>query len=242
MKNLGLVLVFWIVCLNSASGEENASNPLASVNNTDFRWQGFSSAAGRRNDYYIDGSYMITPKLKLKYELHYNDNDFTGKTQSGFEKVGVKAIAFPSQTLLNQSWGAKSAIGLEWVLDLGDRKKAIGIGADQLAPLVGIALSHIPSGLTVIPLVQHFTSYNGPAVNSTAARLIALQSFGDGYWAKADIKVPYDWVNTNWPATAEVQLGYNFNKTTAVYVDGLMGIGSARPYDAGLGIGLRFKY
>lgn len=242
MKGILLVLLASFVCLSSARGEENASNPLAAVNNTDIRWQGFSSSAGRRNDYYVDGAYMITPLLKFKYELHYNDNDFTGKTQTGFEKASFKGIYFPSQTLLNEHWGAKSAIGLEWILDLGDPGKAIGTGADQLAPLAGVAFSHIPSGLTLIPLVQHFTSYNGPAINSTAARLIALQPFGEGYWAKADIKVPYDWVNTNWPATAEVQLGYNFNKTTAIYVDGLLGIGSARPYDAGLGFGLRFKY
>ena len=228
--------------LTSAGADENASNPLAAVNNTDFRWQGFSSTAGRMNDYYIDGAYMLTPQLKLKYELHYNQNDFTGKTQSGFEKTSFKALYFPGQTALNEDWGMKTTVGLEWILDLGDQSKAIGTGADQLAPLAGIAFSYIPTGLTVIPLVQHFTSYNGPAINTTSARLIALQPFGDGFWAKADVKLPYDWVNTNWPITAEAQLGYNFNKTTAIYVDGLVGVGSARPYDAGVGIGLRFKY
>jgi hypothetical protein len=49
----------------------NASNPLASVNNTDLRWQHFDLGGSDRNDFYVDGAYMLTPKLKLKYELHY---------------------------------------------------------------------------------------------------------------------------------------------------------------------------
>ena len=95
----------------------------------------------------------------------------------------------------------------------------------------------------LIPLTQHFASYSGDTdVNMTAARLIAIQPFGEGYWAKLDAKVPYDWENERWPASAEIQVGYNFGPSWAVYADGLVGIGTDRPYDAGAGIGLRFKY
>jgi hypothetical protein len=33
-----------------------------------------------------------------------------------------------------------------------------------------------------------------------------------------------------------------FNPSFGVYVDGLIGMGSDRPYDWGLGVGLRFNY
>jgi len=86
-------------------------------------------------------------------------------------------------------------------------------------------------------------SYNGAAdVSQTAFRLIGLQPFGKGYWAKIDAKIPYDWENDRWPLTGEVQLGYNINKGVAIYADGLVGIGSDKPYDAGVGLGMRFKY
>ena len=51
----------------SSRGEagENASNPLAAVNNTDLRWQYFDLDGPDRNDFYLDGSYMLFPKLKL---------------------------------------------------------------------------------------------------------------------------------------------------------------------------------
>lgn len=33
-----------------------------------------------------------------------------------------------------------------------------------------------------------------------------------------------------------------FNPSFGVYVDGLAGIGAQRPYDWGVGVGLRFNY
>ena len=61
----GLTLVTGI-----AAAEENASNPLAAVNNVDLRWQYTSADAGDKHDVFVDGAYMLMPKLKLKYELH----------------------------------------------------------------------------------------------------------------------------------------------------------------------------
>ena len=46
---------------------ENASNPLAAVSNTDLRAQYFDLDGSDRTDYWVDGAYMVTPKLKLKY-------------------------------------------------------------------------------------------------------------------------------------------------------------------------------
>ena len=223
--------------------QENASNPLAAVNNTDLKWQGFSSDAGRRNAYFIDGAYMIKPTIKLKYELHYNENDFTGSSQSGLEKLVIKPLFFFGAKPINETWAVKFAVGFDWILDLGDTDKAIGAGADQIAPLGGAGFTHIPSGLVLIPLAQHFMSYNGSTdISTTAVRLIALKPFGPKYWAKGDFKIPYDWENDHWLSTAEIQVGYNIDEGKAVYVDALAGLGRDRPYDGGIGIGLRFKY
>jgi hypothetical protein len=236
-------LVFLFAAEGQSLAEENASNPLASVNNTDLRWKYTSTSGLYRHDLFVDGAYMLMPKLKLKYELHYNITDLTGTRQQDFEKIVIKPIYFPYQALLNESWGMKVAVGLDVIVEFGNQGKAIGVGADQLGPFAGLAFSNMETGLVLIPLVQHFTSINGPTdVNTTAARVIALQPFGDGYWAKADVIVPYDWENHKWPVTAEMQIGKNINSLVAIYVDGLVGLGGDRPFDAGVGFGLRFKY
>ncbi len=245
MKNVpvALILISALVLPDLASAEENASNPLAATNSFDLRWTGTASGTGNKHDYWVDGAQMLSPDIKLKYEVHYNTNDFTGSKQSHFEKFSIKPMWFPYAAKLNEEWAVKATIGFDWIVDIGDRSKAIGIDADQIAPFGGLAFSHAPSGFTLIPLAQHFISYNGSTdVKTTSGRLIALQPFGEGFWLKADVKVPYDWINDLWQPTAEVQIGYNINKGTAVYVDGLVGFGNARPYDSGLGFGLRFKY
>jgi hypothetical protein len=226
-----------------ASAEENASNPLSAVNNVDLRWQFTSSDPGDKHDVFVDGAYMLLPELKLKYELHYNFTDVTGSDENDIEKLNIKPIYFPYETKLNEAWGLRLALGLEWILEFNNEDKGIGVGADQLAPLAGVAFAHFASGLVLIPLVQHFASYNGDTdVNQTATRLIALYPFGEGYWAKLDAKIPYDWENEGWPVSAEVQVGYNFGPSWAIYADGLVGVGSDRPFDAGVGVGLRFKF
>ena len=69
---------------------DNASNPLAAVNNIDLRAQYFDLGGPERKDYYVDGAYMATPKLKLKYELHYWDTDVTGSSESDWESFVLK--------------------------------------------------------------------------------------------------------------------------------------------------------
>jgi len=138
--------------------------------------------------------------------------------------------------------GIKTAIGLEWIVDLGDTSKGIGSGSDQFAPLAGIAFANTKSGLTLIPLIQHFESYNGPDFSQTALRLIAMQPFADDYWARLDIKAPYDWEKDTWPASVELQVGYNIQPGLSAYIDLMGGLGTDRSYDAGLGFGLRFIY
>lgn len=237
------ILVAIAVCCGSARAE-NASNPLAAVNNTDLRYQFFDlEGDADRQDAFIDGAYMLRPDLKLKYELHYNSTDVTGSRETDFEKANIKAIFFPAQGRISDTWGYRTAVGLEWVKDLGNGEGGIGTGSDQLAPLAGIAFANADTGTTLIPLVQHFESYNGDAdISQTAMRLIALQPFDGGYWLKGDIKLPYDWERETWPATAEVQFGKTLSLGLAIYGDLLLGVGSDRPYDQGIGVGIRINY
>jgi hypothetical protein len=107
---------------------------------------------------------------------------------------------------------------------------------------VGLALNQ--GDTSVIPLVQHYTEYSGPDVNTTSFRLIFLQAFPDHQmWFKLDNKVPVDWENDNEiPASIEVQLGKNYSPSFGTYIDGLFGVGGDKDYDWGVGVGLRFNY
>jgi len=64
-------LAFTLVTGITNASAENASNPLSSVNNTDLRvrFYGLTNDTNR-NDYDIEGAYMVSPKFKLTYELH----------------------------------------------------------------------------------------------------------------------------------------------------------------------------
>lgn len=221
-------------------GQENASNPLAAVSNTDFRAQYFNLDGADLGNFYVDGAYMLTPKLKLKYELHYWGTDVTGVSENGFETFHLKPIYFPTQGEWG-SWKYKLALGAEWVLDFGNEDKGIGTGSSQIAPLAGLALT---KGNTVlIPLIQHFVSYDGPDVNTTAIRLIAIQTLPNDFWGKLDAVLPVDWENgSNVPATAEIQLGKMFTPSFGTYAEALIGVGGHRPYEWGVGLGVRFNY
>jgi hypothetical protein len=78
-----------------SDGEENASNPLASVNNTDLKYQYFDLGGADRHDVFADGAYMVQPKLKLKYELHYWETNVTDRSESDFERLIIKPHLFP---------------------------------------------------------------------------------------------------------------------------------------------------
>jgi hypothetical protein len=232
-----------LLAISGAHAEENASNPLAAVNNVDLRMQWISSQPGDTIDTFVDGAHMLTPQLKLKYQLHYDHTNVTGSTEHHFDTLNLKPIYFPSKGKLGDEWQYGTAIGLEAIFDLGDQSKGIGPGAHQLAPLVGVAFSHPSSGWTLVPLIQHFQSVGeGTHISKTTFNPLAIKPFGDVNWLKIDAKFPYDWINDTWPISVEFQVGRNLSKSTAVYVEGLVGVGDDRPYDAGLGFGLRFNY
>ena len=224
-----------------AHGEENASNPLAAVNNTDVRLKYIDLGGAERFDFQVvDGAYMLNPRLKFKYTLHYWATDVTGKAKSDWESLQLKPIYFPKQGVWG-SWKYKLAVGMELILDFGNEDKGIGSGSDQVAPLIGMAFMS-GGGTVLVPLVQHFKELDGPDVNKTSFRLIAIQSLPQKLWVKLDTKIPVDWAHDNAPASAEVQIGRMFTPKFGAYLDGLFGIGSDRSYDWGLGLGARFKY
>jgi hypothetical protein len=91
--------------------------------------------------------------------------------------------------------------------------------------------------------MQHFVSYSGPDISTTAFRLIAIQSLPNSFWLKLDAIAPIEWENDNAvPAEAELQLGKMFSPSVGVYMDGLIGIGGDKPYEWGVGVGVRFNY
>ena len=221
--------------------EENASDPLAKVRNTDLRWQYFDLDENHINDAFIDGAFMANDNFKIKYEVHYWETDLSGSSQQNLESTTLKAIYFPKD-IKGDGKNYRVAAGVDWIVDHGDEDKAIGSGSDQIGPFLGLAIAY-ESGLSVIPLVQHFVSYSGDDVSTTAFRVIMMQPLPKKSWLKLDAKVPIDWENDNAiPATAELQLGRTFSKGFGAYADLLAGLGSDRPYDWGLGVGLRFSY
>lgn len=58
--------------------------------------------------------------------------DVTGDDENDIEKVIVKPIYFPSQTKLSDTWGMRTAIGLEMTVEFGnddnDRLFDTGLG------------------------------------------------------------------------------------------------------------------
>jgi len=244
MKKISTVLtLISSIVINSAYAEENASNPLAAVSNTDLRAKYFDLDEDIRRDYYVDGGSMLTPDLKLKYELHYWNTNVTGSNESDWESLHLKPIYFPESVKGKLGdWMYKLAVGGELTVYFDNEDQGIGSESDTIAPLIGLALNQGDTSL--IPLVQHFEEYSGPDVSRTSFRLIFLQAFPDHkMWFKLDNKLPVDWENDNEiPASVEVQLGKNFSPSIASYVDALLGVGGDREYDWGVGVGLRYNY
>jgi hypothetical protein len=95
-----------------ATAQENASNPLAAVDNTDVRLQYFDLDGADRWDTWIDAAYMLTPKLKLKYELHHWETNASGSSENGFETLHLKPLYFPTQGQWGD-WKWKMTIGVD---------------------------------------------------------------------------------------------------------------------------------
>jgi hypothetical protein len=198
-------------------------------------------SSGHLNDFYVDGAFMPLDSLKLKYELHYWNTNLSGASQNGLESVRLKGIFYPKEG----AWGNvkyRIAVGMDWILDLGDIDKGIGTGADQVAPFIGVAMG-LASGDMLIPLLQHNQSYSGSDISFTTLRTIWLRTLSPGNWLKVDVKYSIDWENDNAnPGSIELQYGKSLSRNLALYIDGLAGFGGHRQFDWGVGAGIRFNY
>ena len=221
--------------------DENPSNPLSKGMNTDLRAQYFQLRNGNeQTDFFIDGAFMASDKLKIKYEAHYWETNVTGKSEQDWESIHLKGIYFPKEG----KWGNtpyRTAVGLEWIKSFDNADLGIGADSDFLSPFVGVALQ-MNENLTLIPLVQHYSEYSGDDIDITAGRLIGLYKFSGGYWGKLDAKLPYDWNDEEVSSIVEVQIGRMFTPGFGLYLEGLAGIGDDRGYNWGAGLGLRFVY
>ena len=242
---LAVVVLLYAVGSHAAEPEEasgeNASNPLSKTRNTDFYGSGFRVADGLDlSTGAIEGAFMARDNLKVKYEAHYWKLSGAADA-SGLESITLKGIWFPKEGRRG-GWGYRLALGMDWVLDGGNSEDGIGSGSDLLGPFAGIALTP-RQGTTLIPLIQHFENYNGDPYSLTAARLIAMQTLPERWWLKLDGILPVDWENDKAvPATVEVQLGKQLNRSVSLFGNFNAGLGSDRPYDYGFGFGLRLNY
>jgi len=249
----GLIVLLVLVMITASpdvmSQEEgNASDPTASVNFTDFRFQAFDlgdvGIGDSRDRYAIEGAYAFTPSHKLTYELNYWDTDITGRGTSGLESFKTKYINLTPGQLGNVRY--KFALGAELSFDLGDQDDGIGTGTDTIAPLIGAGWSLGEKDL-LITLVQYFHSYsedrNANEVRLTGPRIIWIHSLPNRSWLKIDNKFSIDHENDNHSSNLlEIQLGRMLTPEFGIYLDYLSNTGGQKIYDDGFGIGFRYMY
>ena len=107
-----LATVFGLLFLNSLMADENASNPLAAVSNTDFRLKTFDLGKGDRQEFFNDGSTMLNPKQKFKYNPHWWQTDITGQAEKGWVSAGITWFFFQKQGNVARERPYKVAVGL----------------------------------------------------------------------------------------------------------------------------------
>ena len=228
----------------------NASDPTASVNYTDIRFQSFDlygDASDRERDRFaIEGAYIPAEGHKFTYELNYRDTDVSGSDESDFESLKLKYNHLkPGQ--LSGGTKDKRALGVELIQDLGEVEDGTGSGTDQIAPLFGYGWV-LDERSFVVTLVQYFHSYEEESgveeVRQTAPRLIWIYSLPDiKGWFKLDNKFSIDHEDDNHSSNIiEMQLGKMFTPRIGAYVDVLVNNAGVRQYDDGIGIGLRMTY
>lgn len=223
-------------------GGADGSNPLAAVNKLDLIWTLTGAGAAKTHDLSAEGAFMLSPKLKLIYDVHYFYTDVTGSDEDDWESIRVKPIYFPHDEKLNDEWMMRVAIGAEYIHSFDNVDQGIGIDSDIIAPLFGIAFAKPSEGLTFIPLVQHFLSVEGTSVNTTGFRLIVIKALPDGYWLKLDGKITADWHHDTTPVDGEIEFGKMLNPNFGLFGKALVGVGNDRLFDWGVAAGVRFTF
>lgn len=223
-----------------------ASNPLSTTSSIDLKWTRLNTKDGADTDnYWIKGSWGFSKSAKLSYEITYAEtHNPDGTRQTGIDNLSLKPIFFLNKGTIGD-WKYGTAAGLEVVFDFAKVDpstgtiKGYGTGSDLISPLFGVSLSK--GNTTLVPLVQHYWSFSGPDVNTTGARLIAIQKFGQGWWTKGDIIAPYDWNTSSVFGTAELELGKMITGNIGIYGSLITGFADSA-LDNGGSINIRFVF
>ena len=225
-----------------------AADPTAAVSFQDLRYRYFDLKRGADlHSFETEGAYMLHPRLKLTNELRGVHTDRSGRWESDFQEVKLKAIFLTNGMPLGIK--AKYAVGVEWLKDLGDFDEGTGTGADLIAPLLGIGWVPTQADF-IVTLVQYFHSYDTDSsaskVRQTAPRLIWIRKLPSiGGWFKADYKASINHeADEDYTSTLELQLGKMFTPRVGLYGEILIGdeVLNTNAFDFGLGIGTRFMY
>lgn len=236
------------VCVQSMAGGADASNPTAAVKYVDLRQQSYDlgdlGVGDDRDISVIEGAHVFSPEHKVTYELKYWETDVTGNDESGMEMFKIKYTNLTPGELGGVQY--KLAIGVEWIQDFGEVRDGIGIGADQIAPLIGAGWILNEKDF-VITLAQYFHSYDesraAGKVRTLNPRLIWIHKLPNNAWIKFDNKFSMDHENGDSSSNIlEIQYGRMLTPSIGLYVDYFTNTGGYQQYDDGIGIGLRFMY
>ena len=225
----------------------NPSDPTASVKYTDLRYRYLDLGGDAdRNWLTVEGGLMVSPKIKLIYELHFWESDISGSSESNFESAHLKGIYISKPRRLTDKIGYKVVAGVELIANLGDFSDGTGSGAHQVAPFGGVAWS-LPRKNTLITLAQYFGSVHEDSdagdISTTALRVIWLKQLPHKMWIRVDEKFFINHERSGSTSnTIEFQLGKTINRKFGIYGDLLYQTGGYQQYDWGLGIGARFMY
>ncbi len=229
-------------------GGAAASDPTASVNFQDIRYRYFDlEGSSHKHSFEAEGSYVFNPRLKLSHKLIGVETDVTGTSEADLSELSLKPIFLTPMRPFGIN--AKLALGVEWLIDLGDFDKGTGSGTDQIAPLAGIGWLLTEKDF-VITLVQYFHSYDEDSrasqVNKTGPRLIYIRSLPSIQgWVKVDFKGVIDHEDGNdFTETLELQLGKMITPTVGIYGELLLGdtVFDTNAYKIGGGVALRIVY
>ena len=221
-----------------AEGEGGAagSNPLASVNKLDLIWAVTGSGDSNTHDAHAEGAFMLDPKLKLNYEVHYFLTDVTGseRGQLGIDPYQAHLVPRRRRAQRRMDDARRGRRGVHSQLRqrrpghrdrLGHRRTAVRPGFRET-----VTGSDADSARPALPLVQRDI---GQLDGVPADRASGLP---DGFWLKLDAKVLADWHNDTTPIDGEIEFGKMLNPNVGLFGKGLFGVGSDRPFDWGVAV------
>ena len=143
----------------------------------DFGFRYFDLPKGNHTRVYrAEGGTMLTPYFKFVPKVEYWDTNAAGQDESSLSFISLKGIFLMPGPEVGP-FKTRLAGGLEWIKDFGRFNDATSLGADQIAPLLGIAW--VTEKTFIVTLVQYFKSYStqsaAPDVEVTGPRVILIR-------------------------------------------------------------------